>query len=528
MAANEERESDGGARLRAAQRLAAQHAVARILAEARGITDASPRILCAISECLGWDVGGMWLVDHGTRRLRSIEGWTGPGIHAPEFMAMTAAMCPGPGEGLPGYAWKRRTPVWIENLAESGPIYLRADVARREGLHGAFAFPILLGTEVLGVMDFFSREVRRPDAAVLEMLATFGSQIGQFVERKRIEVALRSSEAQLQAIIDNTPSHVYVTDLFGRVLLLNRRAERLFGVALERARGQRLWNVLPPELAEALDARPSDLALAPGRVLEREAAVVLADGRHVFLTHRFLLDTRGQPHAVCAISTDITASKRAEDDLRALSAELAAAEDRERRRLARDLHDSLGQGLSALKLELSRVMAAAPEQTALAGIIEHVDLLISQARTMIFDLYPTMLDDLGLVPTLHSYLESFARRTTLRGSLTEVGERRKMSTAATNYLFRATKELLSNVAKHAGAKEVLLTVHWRASAVRISVADDGLGFDPKVVTEPELRRGLGLADLRERVRVMGGQLLLETSPGRGSQVVLELPLGGDP
>ncbi|MCK6544305.1 GAF domain-containing protein [Myxococcota bacterium] len=520
-------DAERSARRRAAQRLSAQHAVARILAEAEGIADASPRILRAISESLGWDVGGLWIVDAATQRLRAIEGWVAPGIEAPEFLAMTAAMRPGPGEGLPGNAWKRRRPIWIENLAESGPIYLRAEVARRDGLHGAFAFPILLGAEVLGVMDFFSREVRTPDADVLEMLTTFGSQIGQFMERKRIEAALRASEAQLQAIIDNSPSYVYVTDLHGRVLLLNRGAERLFAVPLALARGQRLWNVLPPELSDALEARPSDLALTPGRVLEREAAVVLAGERRVFLTHRFLLDTRGAPHAVCAISTDITASKRAEDDLRALSAELAEAEDRERRRLARDLHDSLGQGLSALKLELSRALSDAPELAALPRMIEHVDTLIAQARTMIFDLYPSMLDDLGLVPTLHKYLETFRARTGLETSFSEIGERRVMTPAATNYLFRATKELLNNVAKHARAHEVLMTVHWRATAVRVAVADDGVGFDPELVTDPRLRRGLGLADLRERVRVMGGQLLLDSAPGHGSHVVIELPLGGD-
>jgi signal transduction histidine kinase len=232
----------------------------------------------------------------------------------------------------------------------------------------------------------------------------------------------------------------------------------------------------------------------------------------------------GRPYAVCGISTDITAAKRAEYDLRALAAELSAAEDQERRKFARDLHDSIGQTMSALKMDLERGAKEGAGVDAIRRALETVDNLIGQVRTMTFDLYPAMLDDLGLVPTLYTYAEQFSRRTKISSSVTEIGARRPLPMAATNYLFRAIRELLNNVAKHATAKEILIAIHWRQDAVRIAVADDGSGFDPQIALIPRLRRGLGLADIRERLRVMGGALMIESSPGSGSHVVLDVPI----
>ena len=380
------------------QRLAAQHAVARIVAESESLAGAAPRILEAICECLDWDIGMLWVVDRALDRIRCTETWVAPGVDAPEFVEFSRALVAEVGHSLPGHAWRLGTPVWVDDLAEGGPVFVRREVAARDGLHGAIAFPIVVGNEVLGVMDFLTHEVRRPDAEVLQMLTTFGSQIGQFIERKRVQELLRESEQQLQA-------------------------------------------------------------------------------------------------------------------------QLAAAEDLERRRLARDLHDSIGQTLSALKMELARL-----GDDRLGPSMGLVDQVIAQTRTLTFDLYPPMLDDLGLVPTLESYVEQWSHRHGVQTTVSETGGRRPLPGTVTNYLFRAIKELLSNVAKHARAAQVLVAIHWQSGAVRVAVDDDGTGFDPDVALAPQHRRGLGLADMRERVRLLGGRLLIEASPGRGSQIVVELPV----
>jgi two-component system NarL family sensor kinase len=286
-----------------------------------------------------------------------------------------------------------------------------------------------------------------------------------------------------------------------------------------------LHDVEPEALAEALRAR-QERVLVDGRLLDEEEVLPSREGPRTYLSHRFLLtDAAGRDNAVCAVLTDISERKRAEDDLRSLAAQLSAAEDDQRRTIARALHESVGQTLTALKMELLRSPLPGENGATPLALVEQ---LIAETRTMTFDLYPTMLDDLGLLPTLESFAERFTARSGVRAAVRSVGEPVPLPGTAAKYLFRATRELLHNVAKHAGATEVLIAVHWRPRSIRISVSDDGAGFEPAEALDPERRRGLGLADIRERVRFLGGQLLVDSAGGRGSQIVLELPLAGEP
>src|SRR6266853_1722647 len=183
-------------RKRLEERLRVQHTVAQILAEAATIEEATPRILPAMGECLGWDVGALWRVDREAEALRCVELWHKASIEVPEFERVSREFTFVPGLGLPGRVWSSLEPEYIPDVVpdENFP---RAPIAEREGLHAAFGFPILLGGEVLGVIEFFSREIRQPDQELLNMLATIGSQIGQFIERKRAEEAFRKVQTEL-------------------------------------------------------------------------------------------------------------------------------------------------------------------------------------------------------------------------------------------------------------------------------------------------------------------------------------------
>ncbi|MEH2471788.1 PAS domain S-box-containing protein [Nitrobacteraceae bacterium AZCC 2161] len=183
-------------RKRAEERLRVQHTVAQILAEAATIEEATPRILWAMGECLGWDVGALWRVDREAEALRCVELWHKASIEVPEFERVSREFTFVPGLGLPGRVWSSLEPEYVPDVVpdENFP---RGPIAEREGLHAAFGFPILLGGEVLGVIEFFSREIRQPDQELLNMLATIGSQIGQFIERKRAEQAFRKAQLEL-------------------------------------------------------------------------------------------------------------------------------------------------------------------------------------------------------------------------------------------------------------------------------------------------------------------------------------------
>ncbi|MEX2581638.1 MAG: ATP-binding protein [Gemmatimonadota bacterium] len=177
------------------RRIAAEHAVTRVLAESHTLDDAAPRILQAIGEGLRWTVGIYWDVDPATEVLRMVAMWHAPDAEVHEFAMLTGRTVFAPGEGLPGRVWERREPVWISDVTRD-PNYPRAAKAATAGLHGAFAFPILAGAEVLGVVEFYHHDVLAPDEPLLAAIEAIGGDVGQAVRRVRVEEELeRSLEA---------------------------------------------------------------------------------------------------------------------------------------------------------------------------------------------------------------------------------------------------------------------------------------------------------------------------------------------
>jgi len=184
-------------RKKAENRLSAQYAVTRALAESNTINEGAAKILQAVCESLGWEYGSLWIVDRSSNVLRCSQVWQAPGAEADEFESASRQLVFAPGIGLPGRVWNDSQPAWIPDVVEDTNFPRSADAAR-VGLHGACAFPILLHSEILGVVEFFSRSIREPDPELLAMMITIGSQIGQFIERKRVEEALVESEEQLR------------------------------------------------------------------------------------------------------------------------------------------------------------------------------------------------------------------------------------------------------------------------------------------------------------------------------------------
>ena len=183
-------------RKQAEQRLMTQHTVTQLLADAATLEEVAPKILQTVCEFLLWDVGALWSVDSEAGVLRCVRIWHKESLEVPEFEAANRETTFVPGIGLPGRVWFGREPVYIPDVARDSN-FPRAPISARELLHAAFGFPILLGGEVLAVMEFFSHEIRQPDQELLNMMATLGSQIGQFIERKRAEDALHRVQMEL-------------------------------------------------------------------------------------------------------------------------------------------------------------------------------------------------------------------------------------------------------------------------------------------------------------------------------------------
>ena len=235
-------------RRRGEQRAAAQYAVTQILAEANSLAGVAPSVLRAIGENLEWDWGSLWSFDWERDRdgaqLRCDILWRASDIETAEFDTVSREWIFADGEGLVGQVWQTAKPIWMVD-ATTEPGFLRGSAAAKSGLHGAVIFPILLDSEPLGVVEFFCRAARERDEEQLATLSAIGSQLGQFIKRRRAEAALRASEEPWRKLFDTSAAGMALARLDGVFTAANRALQRMLGRAEKRSSGTASLNSTP-------------------------------------------------------------------------------------------------------------------------------------------------------------------------------------------------------------------------------------------------------------------------------------------
>jgi len=270
-------------RKRAEQRLIAQYTVTKALAESGRLEEVTPRILQTVCEYLTWDLGQLWRIDQEMGVMRCVEAWHKESLEAAQFLASSRDSMFLPGIGLPGRVWSSLEPAYIPDVVEDSN-FPRSSIAILSGLHAAFAFPIVLGGKVLGVMEFFSREIIQPDQDLLNMMATVGSQIGQFIERKRAEEELRASESKYRHLVDTTPAFIHTSLPNGELDFCSRGMLEYVGLCLTDVLGWGWASLIHPEDAEAIAKWRA--ALEAGEPFVGELRVRRADGKYRWFLHR--------------------------------------------------------------------------------------------------------------------------------------------------------------------------------------------------------------------------------------------------
>ena len=224
-------------RRRDEERKSMLHAVTRILAESSTLAEATPQIIQRICNSLAWHVGAIWEVDRNSATLSCAGVWHVGSAKFPAFEATTKQRTFEKGVGLPGRVWASGEPAWIPDVVHDAN-FPRAGIAAQEGLHAAFGFPIRLGAEIHGVIEFFSSQIRQPDEDLLRMMSTIGIQIGQFIERRHGEEEVRRSEARKTAILESALDAIITIDHEGAIVEFNPAAEKMFGWARSEAIGK--------------------------------------------------------------------------------------------------------------------------------------------------------------------------------------------------------------------------------------------------------------------------------------------------
>jgi PAS domain S-box-containing protein len=495
-----------------------EHAVARILAETEEPVEVYEAALAAIGGPLGWRLGAVWEVDLADGRLRCVRTWHGA-ERAEDFEALSAALALSPGEGLPGRVLAGGKPAWVRDAPADANLP-RADAARRNGLHAGFGFPLRSPRGVVGVMEFFCSELRDPDQRLLATMDALGSQVGQFVARRRAEQEVRARESRLRAMLDAALDAVVTMDAGGRVIGWNRAAEAIFGYPAGEAIGREMADVIvPPRLR---DAHRRGLA----RFLETQRPVVLdrrleltglrRDGTEFPVELTITRIGLPGPPTFTGYLRDTTERVRADDELRASRARLVGVADAERKRIQHNLHDGAQQRLTSALLCLGRLRASPSERVALLDVaIDELAAGLEELREIATGLHPSILTERGLVAALDALAlrapVPVELRTALDGQLPEQVE------AAAYYV---VAEALANVHKHARARGVVVHAATDGQCLDVSVVDDGAGGADA--------DGHGLRGLADRVEALGGRLMLDSPTGGGTRLRAEIPHSSAP
>ncbi|MGI6375412.1 MAG: histidine kinase N-terminal 7TM domain-containing protein [Anaerolineae bacterium] len=418
-----------------------------------------------------------------------------------------------------GVAWNLYD-LAILALSVAGAVFLfvRSPLYRKAAALMMLGHSAIVGVQVLEIR--LPAPVLRPSLMILSIDFTFAMYAIAFLHYRLLDVVPVARES----VVERMPDAVVILDASNRVADLNLAAQQLLGLRREGALGR--------QAAEALAAAPDLAALTDCHAYaEVEVSVTTAGATRWYRVNTSpILDGRGF-HLGCLMVMHETTELRLAQE-RVLQQEHATATLQERERVARELHDSIGQvlGYVSMQVEATRKLledgkvAAGDAQLArLANVARdaHADL-----RGFILELRAAPSGDRPFVSALERYLDGFGQNYNLRTELVVTGGLKAdaLGPRAQGQLFRIVQEALTNARKHGGARSVQVHFETTDEWARVIVEDDGSGFDPAGLTRVDGRR-FGLQFMRERAGELGGQLEIDAAPGRGTRIVVEVPLG---
>jgi two-component system sensor histidine kinase UhpB len=360
-------------------------------------------------------------------------------------------------------------------------------------------------------------------------------------KRKQAEQALKNAHAFQQLIVDGVGDPIMVIESDYQVTVANKAAQK-FSFGEEESPGPIYCYQMSHHREIPCDGIEHPCPLQEVRELGNPVSEVhqhyQANGgqRFVEVVASPLRNTDGSFRGIIESMRDITAYRQAEqasieyaDRLKALAAKLAEVEDSERQRLARELHDQVGQNLTALGINLKIIQMQIPEKVLetinfhLEDSLSLVDQTAERMRDVMADLRPPVLDDYGLAAAIRWYSEKISHRIGIPISVEGIEPHPRLDSNTEIALFRIVQEALTNVAKHSQASNVRITIAVEDKRLYLIIEDDGIGFDPGISIQTDSGQSWGLLSMTERAEALGGQCRIDSSSDQGTKVSVEIP-----
>lgn len=465
----------------------------------------------------------------------------------------------------------------VEHAQQTQPDLVLMDIKLRGALDGVAAaaqirakaqVPIIYLTAYADEATLQRAKITEPFGYILKPFGErqLHSSIEMALYKARMERQLQTQERWLATILRSISDGVIATDIHGYVTLMNPQSEVLTGWRQHQAKGKTFDDIFRTVPRTVPQQTPNEIRTLTERVLEQKRGVALCsdsvlitrDGREVpiegqaspiqseqsiclgmvcvfrDISERKQAEETSQRRAVVLAQTnqdlriEMAERKRAEEALHALSHQLLQAQEKERREIARELHDEIGQALTALKINLDSVQAHAEVSDSASRLTDSISIvsrLLQQVRDLSLDLRPSMLDDLGLVAALRWYVGRQAQRMGFTAEFVADPLEPRPRPAIETVCFRVAQEAVTNVARHAQAQRVCIELRCDPHTLLLRIRDDGVGFDVQAVQDRALSMGnMGLRGMHERVQLVGGRIETISAPGSGTEIRVTFPL----
>lgn len=529
--ANEQLRDEMAGRVQAQARSEAFARLGERLSAVATPREAAEVILETAGQLLGWDASFLQLYSDTTARLTPVLAYDS---HEGARVEATAT-----------FRLPRPSPLMRRVIRKGGQMILRKAGQRPAQSFGTFGdlsrasasllfVPIHHGGAVAGVLSIQSYTVDHYTAASLETLQALADHCGGALERLGAEAARRASDARFSAFMEHAPVFAWIKDERFRYVYMNPRARRFLDLPADVAKPQTDFNLFPRVHAQRIRAH-DEAALLGGTSAEvmEDLTESPKEPRYCWVLRFPLRDAEGR-RFLAGMAVDITEKVRAEEALRALPHHILQAQEGERRRVARELHDGVSQLLASVRFRLLAVegwLHDRADDTLRRDVTRaktYLDAALREVRDISHNLRPRELDDLGLVAAIHSSAKEIAAHPGLRVECRLARLRRRLPAEVELALYRIFQEALANILKHAKAKRITVELVREEGGVTLRITDDGHGFAAARNGSRSARSSLGLVNMRERAEFISGTLTIKSVPHEGVVIEVWVPLSRIP
>jgi PAS domain S-box-containing protein len=496
-------------------------------------------VLNEVCEATRWVFGQAWIPRPDNSCLECGPAWHASVAQLAAFRRENSALTFAPNIGLPGRAWTSKQPVWCPDLTQDQN-FTRRHLAENARLKAGMAIPILAADQIVAIIEFFGRESRPENERLTKLVSAVANQVGMVIQRKRIQ-------EQFDRFFTLSVDMLCVAGFNGYLKRVNPAWKRALGYTSDQLLATPYFRLIHPRDRKVAVADFQKLK-AGSTIVSYEIRARARDGSYRWT--QWTATPAVNEEVIYAIGRDITSRRRSEEalrrseehyrelfneakamqnKLRELSSKVLHAQEEERGRISRELHDEVGQALTAISVNLQILkQKAAKVGQGLDATVAETQALLEQTMQNVhrfsYELRPAMLDDLGLVAALRWYIRAFAKRTGIRLNFRTDSAVEQLASEPKTVIYRIVQEGLTNIYKYAGASRAEVVIRKSNERIRLTVKDNGRGFEAdQLDLSSKDKSGLGLMGMQERLRLVNGDFAVTSAPGKGTVIRAQIP-----